>query len=101
MEATPADLSGLDQEGFRNALKDERAMELCFEYTRRFDLIRWGEYIEKMNELAPVAQAGGSWTQGASNVYTYFQISQAYNYFPIPASEIAVNKQINRNNPGW
>lgn len=101
MEATPADLSGLDQEGFRNALKDERAMELCFEYTRRFDLIRWGEYIEKMNELAPVAQAGGSWTLGASNVYTYFQISQAYNYFPIPASEIAVNKQINRNNPGW
>ena len=76
-------------------------MELCFEYTRRFDLIRWGEYTERMNELAPVAQAGGSWTQGSAYVYTYFQISSAYNYFPIPASEIASNSQITSNNPGW
>ncbi len=101
METTPADLSGLDQAGFRQAVKDERAMELCFEYTRRFDLIRWGEYVERMNELAPVAKAGGSWTLGAANVYTYFQISSAYNYFPIPAGESAVNKLIGANNPGW
>ena len=33
-----------DETGFRKAIKDERAMELCFEYTRRFDLIRWGDY---------------------------------------------------------
>ena len=101
IEATPADLQGLDKDEFRKAVKDERAMELCFEYTRRFDLIRWGEYTERMNELAPVAQAGGSWTQGSAYVYTYFQISSAYNYFPIPASEIASNSQITSNNPGW
>lgn len=33
--------ANLDEESFRKAIKDERAMELCFEYTRRFDLIRW------------------------------------------------------------
>lgn len=38
------------QNAFRNAIKDERAMELCFEFTRRFDLIRWGEFVDKMNE---------------------------------------------------
>lgn len=94
-------LSGLTQEQFRKALKDERAMELCFEYTRRFDLIRWGDYIKAMNDLAPIAQAGTNWTLGPTNVYTYFQISDTYNYFPIPANEISSNSQINQNNPGW
>ena len=95
------ELKGLSYSQFLSKLKDERAMELCFEYTRRFDLIRWGEYVEKMNELVPVAQAGGSWTQGATNVFNYFNISSAYNYFPIPAQEIAMNPLIGKNNAGW
>lgn len=95
------ELKDLDYTQFQSKLKDERAMELCFEYTRRFDLIRWGEYVEKMNELVSVAQAGGSWTQGATNVFNYFNISSAYNYFPIPAQEIAMNPLITKNNQGW
>ena len=96
-----APLANLTKDEFREAMKDERAMELCFEYTRRFDLIRWGEYVQKMNEQAPIAQAGIQWTQGPANVYTYFKISSAYNYFPIPASEMSVNSEIKINNPGW
>lgn len=92
---------GMTKDEFRQAVKDERAMELCFEMTRRFDLIRWGEYVKNMNALAPRAQSGTNWKFGPSNVYTYYQISDAYNYFPIPANEIAVNKLINKNNPGW
>ena len=38
--------ANLDEENFRKAIKDERAMELCFEYTRRFDLIRWGRLLQ-------------------------------------------------------
>lgn len=92
---------GMNTEQFRQAVKDERAMELCFEMTRRWDLIRWGEFVKDMNELAPRAQAGTNWKLGPSNVYTYFQVSDAYNYFPIPSSEISVNKLITKNNPGW
>ncbi len=92
---------GMTKDEFRQAVKDERAMELCFEMTRRFDLIRWGEYVKDMNALAARAQSGTNWKLGPSNVYTYYQISDAYNYFPIPANEIAVNKLINKNNPGW
>lgn len=94
-------LSGLSKEEFKQAVKDERAMELSFEMTRRFDLIRWGEYVKNMNELAPRAKSGTNWQLGPTNVYVYFQISDAYNYFPIPASEMAVNKKIAKNNPGW
>lgn len=93
--------TGLSEDDFRQAVKDERAMELCFEYTRRYDLIRWGEYVEDMNALATVALAGGDWNGGDQySVWTYFQITDAYNYFPIPDTEISVNSQITQN-PGW
>lgn len=91
----------LDTEDFRQAVKDERAMELCFEMTRRFDLIRWGEYVQNMNALVSRAQTGYNWNLGPDNVFTYFNITEAYNYFPIPALEMSVNKLITKNNPGW
>lgn len=94
----------LDKAAFRQAVKDERAMELCFEYTRRYDLIRWGEYVKNMNELSARAQQGANanWSTGPSySVYTFFKITDAYNYFPIPDSEMSVNKAITQNNPGW
>ena len=91
----------LDTEDFRQAVKDERAMELCFEMTRRFDLIRWGEYVQNMNALVSRAQTGYNWTLGPDNVFTYFNITETYNYFPIPALEMSVNKLITKNNPGW
>lgn len=93
-------LSGLTKDSFRQAVKDERAMELCFEYTRHFDLIRWGEFTKDMNELVSRAQSGENWKQGPTNVYTYFQVSDTYTYFPIPDAEISVNKKM-KQNPGW
>lgn len=93
--------AGLSKDDFRQMVKDERARELCFEYTRHFDLIRWGEFETNMQALVNVARAGGEWSQGPSNVYTYFQVSSTYNYFPIPDAELAVNKAITTNNPGW
>lgn len=98
------DMSVFDQGSFRQAVKDERAMELCFEYTRRYDLIRWGEYVTNMNALASRALqgAGANWNNGDKySVYNFFQITDAYNYFPIPDSEMSVNKAITENNPGW
>lgn len=95
------DKGSMNTEDFRQAIKDERAMELCFEMTRRFDLIRWGEYVQNMNALVQRAQSGENWNFGPNNVHTYFNISEAYNYFPIPALELSVNKLIKDNNPGW
>ena len=88
----------MTQEEFRQTVKDERAMELCFEYTRRFDLIRWGDYHKLMQEQVDKAQADESWKFGI-NVYTYFNIPKSYNYFPIPANEIGSNGAIKTNNP--
>lgn len=101
---TPYEEGSLDKEAFRQAVKDERGMELCFEYTRRYDLIRWGEYVSSLNALASRAQLGaaGNWTGGDTfSVWTFFQITDTYNYFPIPDTEMSVNNAITQNNPGW
>ena len=84
----------------RKAIKDERAMELCFEYTAVSTSIRWGDYYKLMQEQVDKAQADESWKFGI-NVYTYFNIPKSYNYFPIPANEIGSNGAIKTNNPGW
>lgn len=94
----------LTKDEFRQKVKDERGMELCFEYTRRFDLIRWGEYVSNMNALATRAQAGSTenWSGGNNySVWTFFQITDTYNFFPIPDTEMSVNDAITENNPGW
>lgn len=98
-----SEMIGLDRDRFRTIVKEERAMELCFEMTRRSDLIRWGEYVEDMNALVSRAQRGadnGEWSRGPVDVYTYFQISDTFYHLPIPEIERSVNKNI-RQNPGW
>ena len=93
---------GLDQESFRQAVKDERAMELCFELLRRYDLIRWGELVKNMNEIPVKYTDTKEWKQITVNPITnYFRVTEAYNYFPIPDQEMSMNKKITENNPGW
>lgn len=97
-----ADLpAGLTKAQFQQAVQDERSRELCFEGLRRSDLIRWGNFVNTMKGLAaeiavdPLAGTNFSYAKtGASNV------SQRHLLFPIPASEILVNKAITQN-PGW
>ena len=93
----------LDKDGFRQAVKDERAMELCFELTRRHDLIRWGEFVTNMKEIPVKYNDSKIWKQiNVNPVLNYFSnVDEKYNYFPIPDQEMSVNKKITENNPGW
>ncbi|MDR1809749.1 MAG: RagB/SusD family nutrient uptake outer membrane protein [Prevotella sp.] len=94
------ELSGLDKTGFRNAIKKERAMELCFEGLRRWDLIRWGDFYVAMRDMESYVYKQG-WGTNYTYAAAYYKVSPAYNYFPIPDTEIALNKKITANNPGW
>lgn len=90
----------LTKEQFRNAIKKERAMELCFEALRRWDLIRWGDFYLSMVGMQGYVQQDG-WGQAFKYAADYYKVSEAYNYFPIPDIEMSVNKLITNNNPGW
>lgn len=97
--------SGIEtQDKFREAIKEERAMEFCFEFTRRNDLIRWGELTSAMlrSRTYPVDATTEEWKQATlNNAQGYLTVDDTYNYFPIPDAEMSVNKAITTNNPGW
>ncbi|WP_127139973.1 RagB/SusD family nutrient uptake outer membrane protein [Flagellimonas marinaquae] len=83
-------LSGMDQNGLRQAIIKERATELSFEGHRRYDLIRWGIYIETMrNTTSPFLQSPRE------------NIQEFHVRLPIPQNEIGVSNGSLTQNPGY
>ena len=86
---------------FKQAVMDERARELCFEGLRKFDLVRWGIYVQEMNNAARKADTdsrAGSAREKMTEVAK--RITDRYIYFPIPQSELQLNKLMTQNK-GW
>ncbi len=79
-----------DQEVIRSAILEERAKELACEGDRRWDLIRWGVYLDAMNAIEGNDDAGVSKSRLSRNLL-----------FPLPAQEMNTNAAISENNPGW
>jgi len=81
--------AGMDKEGFRSFVLAERAREFVLEGVRRFDLLRWGIYLDVMNSIG-IGQNNISKTRVRRNLL-----------LPIPVGEMNSNKAITNNNPGW
>ena len=74
----------------RSAIIEERAKELACEADRRWDLIRWGIYLDAMNAFEGTDDSGVLKSRTERNLL-----------FPLPAQELNTNKAITSNNPGW
>lgn len=93
----PAQYSSKDV--LRTTIQEERARELCFEGTRRNDLIRWGILVSTMKDLAnEINLTGPAGYKSASLAGT--NISEKYIYFPLPLREITLNPLL-KQNPGF
>jgi len=90
-----ADLAGLNNTSFFNAIVDERARELCFEGYRRMDLIRWNLFVTRMDNLFFYEKAAGS-----PNTRAFANVRAKHLYMPIPSTELILNRQLTQN-PGW
>ena len=88
VEATTDDLD--TQLKLRSAIMEERAKELACEADRRWDLLRWGIYLDAMNAFQGTDDSGILKTRTERNLL-----------YPIPAQELNTNKAITSNNPGW
>jgi len=77
------------QTEIRSFILEERRRELAFEGIRKWDLLRWGIYLQVMNAV----DKDGS----------IIKRRQRRNLlFPIPIGELNANKALNNeNNPGW
>lgn len=84
-------LEGLTKEQFREKVRHERGVELVGEGHRKWDLLRWGIWLETMKSLPDYDLP----TLGAQN------ISERDKLFSIPAVEIAKNPNLLPNNPGY
>ncbi len=100
------DLSGLDYDTFTQTLRDERSRELCFESLRRFDLIRWGFFVPRMNSIVEIIESDMSSISGAGNrppdysVRGFRNVSAKHLLHPIPSKEMSLNRNLKQNH-GW
>lgn len=89
--------AGLDYEGFKQAIRDERAYELAFEGHRRMDLVRWGIYYETIQNTYYDLL---SWWPEASYVVQQYTQKNKHELLPIPQREMDLCTQF-KQNPGW
>lgn len=88
-----------DQAGFRQLIRNERGRELCFESLRRFDLIRWGIYVEEMNAYAKWT-ADPEWVEDAMAERPALMGANTkpmHVLLPIPSIELGVNTELKQN----
>lgn len=97
--------TSIDQATLRQEIRDERGRELCFEALHKFDLVRWGTYVQALTvDLKAAIEAGKAdkrWNTGAN----YLQTPEAltvnteakHQFWPIPEKELAVNTLLEQN----
>eukprot|EP01136_Pigoraptor_vietnamica_P000744 Opistho-1_new@26449 len=81
--------SGMTSEQFRSYVLAERAREFNLEGIRRFDLMRWGIYLQVMNKIST----------GQNNISKVRNLRNLL--LPLPLNELNSNTAIKGNNPGW
>ena len=76
----------------RSLVLKERGLEFCQEFNRKFDLLRWGLYLDVMNETQSIVcgNANRSTIRSKKNLL-----------YAIPAAEVAENKLLGGNNYGY
>lgn len=100
----PSQISS-SREGMRERIRNERAVELCFEEQRWYDVISWKKGVEIFGEQNPIL--GMRITKNSNGSFNYApyeyekRIFKEYmHYYPIPNNEIFKSKVL-KQNPGW
>jgi hypothetical protein len=83
-------LVGLTQDALRTAIRKDRSIELVGEGHRKFDLVRWGIWLE----TAKSAMTAEAPLRANS-------LQKKYEYLPIPAGEVAKDPALLPQNEGY
>ena len=87
-------LDEYEKDTFDELIRNERGRELCFESLRKYDLIRWGVFVQEMNDYRTWAQ-DERWA--LETTYSVIASTIGGNVrgqhivFPVPAIELGVN----------
>lgn len=94
--------SEYDPASFREFVRNERGRELCFEATRKYDLIRWGIFVKEMNGYVKAA-TDERWSGSAKASYAAEigkAVQEKHIVLPVPSVELGVNNMLVQN-PLW
>lgn len=91
------------REALRELIRNERGRELCFEALRKYDLIRWGIFVEAMHgynqQTADTRWEAGNTLAGYA-LQTANSVQEKHIYLPIPTKELGVNTAL-KQHPMW
>ena len=96
------DFASYDVASFREFVRNERGRELCFEGIRKYDLIRWGIFVEAMNGYVKDA-TDERWSGSAKSSYAAAigsAVQPKHVVLPVPSVELGVNNLLVQN-PLW
>nr|WP_321450944.1 RagB/SusD family nutrient uptake outer membrane protein [uncultured Carboxylicivirga sp.] len=88
------------QQDIRNAIIQERRVELAFENKRWLDLVRWGIAVDVMAAHGQQVKADPEayyYPQGVEPVSTAFDVTESRLIFPIPEREMRLNPDLKQN----
>lgn len=94
--------SGMSYTDFQKEVRDERGRELCFESLRKYDLIRWGIYLDAIAKLGKATE-DSRWAKGSiySTAAAFaLRTQKKHEFMPIPTKELAINTEL-KQNPLW
>jgi starch-binding outer membrane protein, SusD/RagB family len=91
----PYPTNGWTQDYARKAVRFERRIELCMEGGRFYDLLRWGNVAQTINNYFSVEGTKRTWLSGAN--FT----AGKHEYLPIPQSEIDLAPNLYTQNPNY
>lgn len=84
-------------EATMETIEHERILELTYEGSRFFDLLRWGKIVERFRQLEA---SDPLFKQFSRAQYMGFQENKN-EWVPLPIDEVEGNPYITQNNPGW
>ncbi|MCC8171455.1 MAG: RagB/SusD family nutrient uptake outer membrane protein [Parabacteroides sp.] len=84
-------------EATMETIENERILELTYEGSRFFDLLRWGKVVERFRQLEA---SDPLFKQFNRAQYMGFQENKN-EWVPLPIDEVEGNPYITQNNPGW
>lgn len=93
-------LKNLDYAKFQQEVRDERARELCFESLRKYDLVRWGIYVEAIHDKLGPLTSTKRWgtAKNVSGAASYANnTAEKHQFLPIPSRELSVNTKLEQN----
>lgn len=102
--ANQAAVEGLTYAQFQQEVRDERGRELCFEALRKYDLVRWGIYVDRIRTDLGNAIEDARWPNGTNKEHNdggvaafVERTTDKHQFLPIPEKELGVNMLLQQN----